>query len=451
MELCIGIQAALACLAILSRIHFSKYKDGDIKGLKHIREEVQALRVLTRREAQTLVRTRVKQLVWTTIAILFASTCIAEGLLFKSMQQSKRLDTQVVKRTNYDGKVKTEDIRLSVDDKEYTYTMEIEPREYTEEEFYQQAQQRITELESEILGDNPDLEHVSRSLNLPGEDATGVFTYAWRSDNPAVLSSYGKVDLEEVTETVIVLLTVEVSYRTYTIEHSFPVSVVKDMRRKDAIERVEDALFQLEQETRTDEALVLPEQLGEVGISLQKQEHGQAMTWVIFGIVLAAALPVWLYAKWKEERKKRNNVLMEQYPSFVNRLWLLLGSGMTVQTGIRQILSEMEKDWLLRRELEYAMHQLDTGSEESWVYEQLGRRLELPEYYQLLQHISQHIRMGTKDLRNLMEQEMQQVLEKRRELAQKKGEEASTKLLFPMILLLVLVMVMIVYPAWVGL
>lgn len=85
------------------------------------------------------------------------------------------------------------------------------------------------------------------------------------------------------------------------------------------------------------------------------------------------------------------------------------------------------------------------------MYEQLGRRLELPEYYQLLQHISQHIRMGTKDLRNLMEQEMQQALEKRRELAKKKGEEASTKLLFPMILLLVLVMVMIVYPAWVGL
>lgn len=85
------------------------------------------------------------------------------------------------------------------------------------------------------------------------------------------------------------------------------------------------------------------------------------------------------------------------------------------------------------------------------MYEQLGRRLELPEYYQLLQHISQYIRMGTKDLRNLMEQEMQQALEKRRELAKKKGEEASTKLLFPMILLLVLVMVMIVYPAWVGL
>lgn len=122
---------------------------------------------------------------------------------------------------------------------------------------------------------------------------------------------------------------------------------------------------------------------------------------------------------------------MEQYPSFVNRLWLLLGSGMTVQTGIRQILSEMEKDWLLRRELEYAMHQLDTGSEESWVYEQLGRRLELPEYYQLLQHISQHIRMGTKDLRNLMEQEMQQALENAGSLQRKKERRHQQSCYFP--------------------
>lgn len=66
------------------------------------------------------------------------------------------------------------------------------------------------------------------------------------------------------------------------------------------------------------------------------------------------------------------------------------------------------------------MHQLDTGSEESWVYEQLGRRLELPEYYQLLQHISQYIRMGTKDLRNLMEQEMQQALENAGSLQRKR-------------------------------
>ena len=175
------------------------------------------------------------------------------------------------------------------------------------------------------------------------------------------------------------------------------------------------------------------------------------MTWVFFGILQVAMLPVWMHEKYRKERKKRNSALIGKYASFVNSLWLLLGSGMTVQMGIRHIISEMKEDNLLKRELEYAMHQLDTGSEESFVYEQLGRRLELPEYSRLLQQISQHIRMGTKDLRNLMEQQLQQALQKRRELAKKKGEEASTKLLFPMIVLLVLVILIIIYPAFAGL
>ena len=449
MGVCILIQVGLLGLAILSRIHFSKYKDGDIKQFRHMRETIQAVRVIPRQEAEVIVRKCVKQMVWAAIIILFVSTCIAEGMIWN--ERRSVFEAGIVKRESYDGEVKTEDIRLSVDDKDYTYTIEVAPREYTENEFYQKAQTQITNLEMKILGDNPDLDHVTGPLILPTEDEAGVFTYTWKSDNPAVVSPYGKVDLEEIEGTVLVLLTVEISYRTYMVEHVFPVSVVRDMRRKDAVEQAEEELQRIEKETRTDENLRLPEQFAGVDISLQRQERKWAMTWVFFGILLVGMLPVWMHEKYRKERKKRNSALIGKYASFVNSLWLLLGSGMTVQMGIRHIISEMKEDNLLKRELEYAMHQLDTGSEESFVYEQLGRRLELPEYSRLLQQISQHIRMGTKDLRNLMEQQLQQALQKRRELAKKKGEEASTKLLFPMIVLLVLVILIIIYPAFAGL
>lgn len=449
MGVCILIQVGLLGLAILSRIHFSKYKDGDIKQFRHMRETIQAVRVIPRQEAEAIVRKCVKQMVWAAIIILFVSTCIAEGMIWN--ERRSVFEAGIVKREAYDGEVKTEDIRLSVDDKDYTYTIEVAPREYTENEFYQKAQTQITNLEMKILGDNPDLDHVTGPLILPTEDEAGVFAYTWKSDNPAVVSPYGKVDLEEIEGTVLVLLTVEISYRTYMVEHVFPISVVRDMRRKDAVEQAEEELQRIEKETRTDENLRLPEQFAGVDISLQRQERKWAMTWVFFGILLVAMLPVWMHEKYRKERKKRNSALIGKYASFVNSLWLLLGSGMTVQMGIRHIISEMKEDNLLKRELEYAMHQLDTGSEESFVYEQLGRRLELPEYSRLLQQISQHIRMGTKDLRNLMEQQLQQALQKRRELAKKKGEEASTKLLFPMIVLLVLVILIIIYPAFAGL
>lgn len=449
MGICILIQVGLLGLAILSRIHFSKYKDGDIKGLQRVREMLQTTRVITKQEAETLVRMRVKQMILAALVILFSSTCIAEGVIWSN--HCLQSDTGIVMRETYDGEVKTEDIRLSVDDKDYTYTMEIAPREYTEEEFYKQAQMQIADLETNILGNNPDLNHVSHSLNLPTEDETGVFAYAWRSDTPDIVSSYGKVYLEEVKGMAVVMLTVEISYRTYMVEHVFPISVVHEKRGKDAVERAEEELQKIEKETRTEEKLTLPEQFDNVDISLQRQGRKWAIIWVLLGVMLAGLVPVLMFLKWKEERKKRNDALIEMYAPFVNELWLLLGSGMTVQTGIRYIASKMEKESVLKRELEYAMRQLDTGCEECFVYEQLGKRLELPEYYELLQQISQHIRVGTKDLRNLMERQLYQAIQKRRELAKKKGEEASTKLLFPMIVLLALVMIIIVYPAFVSL
>ena len=79
--------------------------------------------------------------------------------------------------------------------------------------------------------------------------------------------------------------------------------------------------------------------------TVSKWERGLSMPNVVLLIPIADILDVTVTELLRG--KKRNNVLMEQYTSFVNRLWLLLGSGMTVQTGIRQILSEMEKDWLL--------------------------------------------------------------------------------------------------------
>lgn len=287
-------------------------------------------------------------------------------------------------------------------------------------------------------------------MKLPTGDTDGVFAYSWTSDHPEIISSYGNLNLEEITEDAVVTMTVKITYQSYEFECEYPMVVVKDARGKDAFARVEEELQRIEKETRTDDNITLPEEYADVKISAENPESDQGVLCLVFGCIIVGLLGPGVYIRLREEKKERNDALIYQYPSFVNQLWLLLGTGMSVQMGIRKIISEMEKDVLLKRELEYAMHQLETGSEESFVYEELGRRLHVTEYFQLMQHVSQHIRMGTKDLRNLMESEMQIALKKRREFAKKKGEEASTKLLLPMILLLALVMIMIVYPAVTG-
>ena len=50
----------------------------------------------------------------------------------------------------------------------------------------------------------------------------------------------------------------------------------------------------------------------------------------------------------------------------------------------------------------------------------------------------------------MLSEEADAALEERRNLARKRGEEAGTKLLFPMMLMLVVVMFLILLPAFFG-
>ncbi len=434
--ICVLIQVTGILLAILSRIHFSKYKGRKDENKASLSEE----KMLT-------YKYRMQMLIFG-IAILFGSASLTELFVWKNQKLNKK-DESVITRTGYTGDVRTEAIWLTLDDEMYAYSLEINPREYTEEEFYELAEEQIVELKRSILGDNTDLNHITGDLQLPREDAAGIFTYSWISDRPQIVSSYGAVHLEEVTDTAAVLLTLRISYLSFELEEEIPL-VVREMRRENAVADALESLRQLELNTRTEESITLPKEYGDVQIELEKKEETQGKRCLLTGVILALLTVPFTKLRIQDAKKKRDDALRRQYPSFVNTLWLLLGSGMSIQMGIRQVISGIEKNALLKRELEYAMHQIENGSEEAWTYEQLGRRLEVPEYYQLMQHLSQHIRMGTKDLRNLMETEAQTALKKRREFAKKQGEEASTKLLFPMVVLLAVVMLIIIYPAMAG-
>ncbi|MDE7233218.1 MAG: secretion protein F, partial [Lachnospiraceae bacterium] len=62
--------------------------------------------------------------------------------------------------------------------------------------------------------------------------------------------------------------------------------------------------------------------------------------------------------------------------------------------------------------------------------------------------LSQNIRKGSNDLLRLLGQEADTAFAERKNLAKKLGEEAGTKLLIPMMMMLCIVMVIIMIPAY---
>ena len=80
-------------------------------------------------------------------------------------------------------------------------------------------------------------------------------------------------------------------------------------------------------------------------------------------------------------------------------------------------------------------------------YEGFAERCGLPCCKRFSMLLIQHLEKGTKGLEKELEQEAAQAMEERKNMAKRQGEEAGTKLVFPMLLMLGVVVAVMLIPA----
>ena len=85
------------------------------------------------------------------------------------------------------------------------------------------------------------------------------------------------------------------------------------------------------------------------------------------------------------------------------------------------------------------------------VLEDFARRIDVPEYAKFSGLLVQNLKKGNTALVKRLKEEREETLEKNLQWRKRQGEEASTKLLFPMGMMLLLVLVMLMLPAFSGL
>ncbi len=99
-------------------------------------------------------------------------------------------------------------------------------------------------------------------------------------------------------------------------------------------------------------------------------------------------------------------------------------------------------------EVLYTCRELQAGVAEGAAYEHFGKRTGLREYIRLASLLGQNLKRGSSTLLERLRQEAEKSSEESLLRARKLGEEAGTRLLVPMVLMLAIVMVMIMIPAF---
>lgn len=179
------------------------------------------------------------------------------------------------------------------------------------------------------------------------------------------------------------------------------------------------------------------------------------MTGILF-LYLTGYVWAWKITRMElSSGRKKAECLKEVYPEFVEKLRLYLVAGLNVRNAFLTITSLYagirEKDRAhsyLLKELRSAGNQLANGIPEDEVYTQWGMHCEERSCRRLGFLLSVNLRKGNRQLLSCLEEEIRDTRQELQKKIRKKGEEASTKLLFPMILYLIIVMILVIYPAY---
>lgn len=101
-------------------------------------------------------------------------------------------------------------------------------------------------------------------------------------------------------------------------------------------------------------------------------------------------------------------------------------------------------------EMLLTIYEMESGVTQTKAYERFGRRCRVQSYNRLATMLSQNVRKGATNLAVLLREEAAYAFEERKHTARRLGEKAGTKLLVPMMMLLGMIMVVIMVPAFQG-
>jgi pilus assembly protein TadC len=228
-------------------------------------------------------------------------------------------------------------------------------------------------------------------------------------------------------------------------------------REEDLINKLNSELLKTSQETATDHLNKLPDKIGSYCLSWKEEQDNSGTVLLFLGIIFALAVWIGLDRELDRRMKKRKEQLLLDYPELINKFTLLVNAGMTVRQAFQKITEDYcskSKEGLNKRyayeEMLITVSELKLGVPENIAYEQYGRRIGLISYIKFSSLITQNLKKGTKGFTELLLMEAAEAFEERKETAKRLGEEAGTKLLIPMSLLLILVFLIIMIPAFMA-
>lgn len=171
------------------------------------------------------------------------------------------------------------------------------------------------------------------------------------------------------------------------------------------------------------------------------------MIFVIFALVLLILSIIMKDKELDAKLEKNNSLIKIEFAEFINQLSLLVGAGLTVTGAWEKIAEKNDEKHPLYRGVMKVQKSLDKGVSFNHALETFAMDYQTKEISRFVSVLIQNYIKGNDNIVIILDQQANEALENRKREAMIIGERANTKLLFPMMLILIAIFIMLSIPA----
>ena len=329
----------------------------------------------------------------------------------------------------------------------------VSKRVYSNEEVKEAMKKGMDEILKILPGENTSLQDITTDLNPVSELSDLGLNVKWDFGDGDIIDVQGKVDNENLGESVDIDIGVTLSYESYEESYVIPARVMpKPMSADESlIKRFKDYISVADKKSAGESGFYLPESFeGKKLVYHLEDGINFHLIWIM-GIIVAILLYLREKNNDRQKLEKKKRELLKDYPDIVSKLIVFIGAGLSVRQSWEGIVKDYESENKEKRyayeEMAKSLARLKTGTQENVVYKEFGRSCLLRQYMKLASLLEQNRKSGISTLSTLLGMESQSAWEERLNLAKREGEELNTKLLLPLFMMLLIVIMMIIVPA----
>ncbi len=394
------------------------------------------------------------------LILFYAGVILGFGVCVVNTGDGEIRNNSYVDRNSHGEGGKQIDVEVKSKDGRYesTIRLNIDEVKFTESEINQLYEKAVNELEIMLWGTDGGNHEVCESLKLPDVLDGYPFKLEWESNNYFLIDHQGQIQTQDIDGNgEKVTMTCHFVYEEWHRDYDTTIIVFPKELTDEQIweERLHETVKQTEQEQKYDDKYVLPRVIARNEVLWNEVEQDYSMA--VFVLMFLAACVVYIMQDkdLHKKLKQRNEDMLTEYPVLINRLTLYMGAGMTIKGAWNKIAKDYavaKQNTKLRKytyeEMLFTCYEMQCGISEFNAYERFGKRCGIQLYTRMVGLLCQSMKKGNTALLNDLQKEADDAQELRRNMARKKGEEAGTRLLVPMMMMLGIVMVLIMVPAF---